>query len=225
MTLIEKEFSDRLVTLCNGSLGLRNQLAVEVALDPADADLLTMRASDESLDRTGEIISASGWRLEHYQANPVIQNSHQYGDVLFTIGRAVRTWVEGNSLMQIWQFASAQNPLAKVARDLYRGGFLRASSVGFVPLEWENGAQNSGYRRKYISQELLEVSAVGIPANPNALALGLKSGAVAASDLRELYQLLKHFCNDHAAAPNPFDAHTARLVQILRATATALRRS
>jgi hypothetical protein len=47
------------------------------------------------------------------------------------------------------------------------------------------------YRRKYLEQELLEVSAVAIPANPNALALALKSGSVEKSDLRETLDLLR----------------------------------
>ncbi len=35
----------------------------------------------------------------------------------------------------------------------------------------------------YLEQELLEVSAVSVPANPNALALALKSGAVEPGEL------------------------------------------
>src|SRR5205807_1049685 len=46
----------------------------------------------------------------------------------------------------------------------------------------------------YLEQELLEVSAVGIPANPNALVLGLKSGAIEKSDLQELLAMLKSLC-------------------------------
>ena len=51
--------------------------------------------------------------------------------------------------------------------------------------------RGEGFRRRYLEQELLEVSAVAIPANPNALALGLKSGAVEKSDLRDLAELLR----------------------------------
>jgi hypothetical protein len=229
MTPLETEFGSRLVTLCNGSPGLRGQLPVHITLDDADPDLLTMRASDDTIDRYGEIIDASGWRLDNYNANPVIQNSHQYGDILFTIGKATRTWVDGRSLMQVWKFASAVNPLAKIARDLYRGGFLNASSVGFLPLEWENGNEKSGFRRKFLAQELLEVSAVGIPANPNALALAAKSGAVDKSDLRELRQFLKYFCNEDASPGQPSrpsadpNSQRGQLLQLLRATACAIR--
>jgi hypothetical protein len=42
-----------------------------------------------------------------------------------------------------------------------------------------------------LEQELLEVSAVGIPANPEALQLGLKAGAVEKADLRDTLELLK----------------------------------
>lgn len=192
------ELEHRLIQLHSGAKGLRAELPVDVKPDAHDADILHIRASDETLDRYQEIIVASGWRLENYQRNPVIQNAHQYGDIIFTIGQALKTWVSGKDLLQIWKFAARENPFAKIARDLYRGGYLRAASVGFVPLKWENGAEKAGFQRKYTEQELLEVSAVGIPANPNALALAVKNGAVEKSDLRELAHVIKHFCNDPA---------------------------
>jgi len=40
---------------------------------------------------------------------------------------------------------------------------------------------------------LLEVSAVGIPANPNALALGLKAGAIEKADIKDTLDLLRSF--------------------------------
>ena len=201
----------RLIQLHNGSQGLRAELPVEVKPDATDADILHMRASDETLDRYQEVIVASGWRLENYQKNPVIQNAHQYGDIIFTIGQALKTWVSGKDLLQTWKFASRENPFAKIARDLYRGGYLRAASVGFVPIRWEDGkvgrgvpAEPQAFKRRYLEQELLEVSAVGIPANPNALALAVKDGAVEKSDLKELGAILRHLDaaeEDHSANP------------------------
>ena len=81
--------------------------------------------------------------------------------------------------------------MARIAYGLYKGGFLNAVSVGFIPVRWEDGSEKLGYRRKYIEQELLEVSAVAIPANPDALALGLRSGAVKSADLEELAELAR----------------------------------
>ena len=169
---------------------------------PADMEgpIIEFRSSDETLDRYKERISVAGWRLENYRQNPVVQNAHNYGSLSDTIGKSLITEVRGLQsagshdsttqplngstpyLFQRIQFAVEENPMAKVAYGLYKGGFLRAVSVGFIPLSWENGSKEAGYQRKYLEQELLEVSAVSIPANPDALQLGLKGGAVTRSD-------------------------------------------
>ena len=188
--------------------------------------VLDFVASDETLDRYGEIICAAGWRLESYRRNPVFQNAHQYGDILFTLGKALVTEVRTRlvpqaavptpHLFQRIQFATDVNPVARIAYGLYKGKFLNAVSVGFVPLRWQDadgtehvagksasggGGKNTperlalttprAVRRRYLEQELIEVSAIGIPANPNALALGLRAGAIEKSDLRELLVLLR----------------------------------
>src|SRR5258708_4243232 len=196
---LENELGERLVALHTGAKGLRGQMAVEITVPRgAQGDCLDVCASDETLDRYNEVIQASGWVLDHYAVNPVIQNCHQYGDIIYTIGKALRTEVAGGRLRQRWQFASDANPMAKIAYGLYRGGYLNAASVGFIPLEWRNGAKTGEPARVYTRQELLEVSAVGNSAHPNPLVMGLETRAVGESDLRELAQVLKHFCNDTA---------------------------
>ena len=191
------ELSSRLRTLSNGQAGLRTRFPVEVSV-PTDSNqpVIDIRVSDETIDRYGEIITASGWHLDHYRANPVIQNAHQYGDVIFTLGKALQTEIVGSALVQRWEFAVEVNPYARVAYGLYRGGFLSTASVGFIPIRWENGSEKTAWTRKYLEQELLEVSAVGIPANPNALMLALKSGAVDANDLEQLRDLLRQVAAD-----------------------------
>ena len=186
--------------------------------EPASSSppILDFIASDESLDRYDEVICASGWRLDTYRRNPVFQNAHQYGDIMFTLGKALATEVRsaecgvrngtrsgmksGAHLFQRIQFATEVNPVARIAYGLYKGKFLNAVSVGFIPIRWEDAdgtehlprstaagrqvfqplslSASQHFRRRYLEQELLEVSAVGIPANPNALALGLKAGAI-----------------------------------------------
>ena len=177
--------------------------------------VIDFRSSDETLDRYKERITVAGWRLENYRKNPVVQNAHSYCSLSDTIGKSLITEIRGTPdssgserglqsagtpdssgpyLFQRIMFAVEENPMAKVAYGLYKGGFLSAVSVGFIPISWENGSQEKGYRRKYLQQELLEVSAVSIPANPNALTLALKAGALEKSDLKELFDLLRHFC-------------------------------
>src|SRR3954466_3320991 len=184
------DFSDRLVTLNDGRAGIRSGMHIDIRENSCNS-CLDFIASDESLDRYNEVISATGWKLENYKRNPVFQNAHQTGDILHTLGKATSTEIRAGKLVQTIEFACDINPMARIAYGLYKGQFLNAVSVGFVPIRWENGTEKSGYNRKFVEQELLEVSAVAIPANPNALALGLKSGAIEKSDLKDLLDLFR----------------------------------
>ena len=191
------DFTERLVTLCDGRPGLRSGLHVEATATTPASDsksaVIDFLVSSQAVDRYEEIIIPAGWRLDNYRRNPVFQNAHQYGDVIFTLGKAlvteVRTIDGKSALFQRVEFAVEVNPMARIAYGLYKGNFLNAVSVGFIPLRWENGGPDAGFRRKYLEQELLEVSAVGIPANPEALQLGLKAGAIQKSDLQDLLDL------------------------------------
>lgn len=199
-----------LIPLHDSRPGLRSLVPVEVreASGPETATLEFI-ASTATLDRYHEIIEPSGWRLEAYRKNPVFQNAHNYGDILFTLGKALVTEVRGveggQALCQRIQFATEVNPVARIAYGLYKGGFLNAVSVGFIPLRWEDGgALSAGSapapRRRYLEQELLEVSAVAIPANPDALALGLRSGAIVKADLQDAAELLRALVRTQQAA-------------------------
>jgi HK97 family phage prohead protease len=212
-------FSERLVPLYDGQAGLRGKIQVEIrepvlpgrgdgsraegasdaaaSRDGSRSDAtLDFIVSDETLDRYNEVIVASGWKLDNYLRNPVFQNSHQYGDIIYTIGRAliteVRTVAGRKVLFQRVEFATEANPIAKIAYNLYKGKFLNAVSVGFIPIQWEMGEPGDQFARRYTEQELLEVSAVGIPANPNALALGLKAGALSKQQIKDLGALLHY---------------------------------
>jgi hypothetical protein len=186
----------------------------EAGTTGAACPTLDFIASTATLDRYHEVIEPAGWRLDSYRSNPVFQNAHNYGDILFTLGKALSTEVRavagGEALCQTIQFATEVNPVARIAYGLYKGGFLNAVSVGFIPLRWEDGGAGSasaqspgGPRRRYLEQELLEVSAVAIPANPDALALGLKSGAIVKADLQDTVELLRALTAAPSSQVNP----------------------
>lgn len=199
-TKLETTFgAERVVQLCDGRKGLRGGMVVTAKAEDS-APIIEFVASDDTIDRYNETIDAKGWDLTNYKRNPVFQNSHKYGDIAFTLGKSILTEVRGNALVQRIEFAVDINPMAKLAYDLYRGGFLNAVSVGFIPLEWQDGGGANKYDRKFTKQELLELSAVSIPANPNALQNAVKSGAVDRSDLRDLAEFLKSFCSTKAEA-------------------------
>jgi uncharacterized protein len=135
---------------------------------------LTMVCSTQETDRMGDIIIQSGWDLEKFKKNPVILNSHRQNDATEVIAKAVAIRIIGKGkksrMEQDWVFAVNENPKAKIIFDLYAGGFLHASSVGFIINEFgkkENGESDYNILK---SNELLEVSAVSVPANAQALA-------------------------------------------------------
>ena len=47
----------------------------------SDNRTITLIASDESIDRDGDIISAKGWELKNYLKNPIFLWVHQYSIV------------------------------------------------------------------------------------------------------------------------------------------------
>lgn len=224
------EFGDRCVQLAGGNYGLRGGLAVKIEqpTDQGKLPIVDFTASDATLDRHDEVVLAAGWKLDNYKKNPVFQNSHNYGDVMFTLGKALITEVRGSALFQRILFAVDINPIAKIVYDMYRQKFLNAVSVGFSPIRWETGSEQTSYRRKYLEQELLETSAVSIPANPNALGNAMKAGAVDKSDVRELADLLNKFCSDKPEATPHGSAsgrgiHDAQLLHLARDVRELLR--
>ncbi len=128
---------------------------VPVKIKSADENSLWATMSTDDLDRHGDRVQQN-WNLNSFLDNPIVLNGHQYTDTTETIGRVDVLVQNEKSLEGKIRFAIEENPKAKVIFDLYKGGFLNAFSVGFIPGEEEN--------------ELLELSAVTVPANALALA-------------------------------------------------------
>jgi len=118
--------------------------------------------SDASTDRHGDRINPKGWNLENFKKNPVILLNHAY-DAL-PIGKAVNVKRKADGLVFDIQFSKAYD-VAKTAYALLKEGILNAWSVGFIPLEFGK----SGGEYTIDKMELLELSLVTVPANPNAL--------------------------------------------------------
>jgi HK97 family phage prohead protease len=117
------------------------------------------------------VIEARGWQLANFNANPVALFGHDAGSVENVIGRARNVRVEGSRLVGDIEFMRAEvNPNAEAVFQMVKGGYLKTVSVGFAPIEWEAASDKSRpYGVNFKKQELLEISVVPIPANPNAL--------------------------------------------------------
>jgi len=121
-------------------------------------------ASTASVDRQGEVIDQNGWDLENFKSNPIALYGHDYGTETLPIGRYENIQVTASGLEMDLIFASAEaSPLAGQIKALFDEGVLNAFSVGFMVLE-RNG-------QLITKAQLLEVSAVKVPANPQALML------------------------------------------------------
>lgn len=137
--------------------------------------------SKEVVDRDGDILRASGVDFSNYMKNPVFLSFHNSRE--FPLGKVTKFWVEGNEVKAVVYFptleelstdpnnASEKAKLVDFTYHCYKTGMLNAVSVGFIPLEWietENGYD-------ILKWELLEFSAVAVPANQDAIAEAVKS--------------------------------------------------
>lgn len=132
--------------------------------------------SDDTNDRQGEILTLDGWDIKNYSKNPVFLWAHNYRDL--PVGRAVSVELDKGLIFEI-DFPSKEiYPFADTVFKMYKGGYLSAVSVGFIPLEYER-SNDDKEPTKITRKELLELSAVPVPANPNALQDAMKSALTA----------------------------------------------
>ena len=137
--------------------------------------------SKEVVDRDGDILRASGVDFSNYMKNPVFLSFHNSRE--FPLGKVTKFWVEGNEVKAIVYFptleelstdpnnASEKAKLVDFTYHCYKTGMLNAVSVGFIPIEWIE--TDNGY--DILKWELLEFSAVAVPANQDAIAEAVKS--------------------------------------------------
>jgi len=111
-------------------------------------------------DRHGDIVMQN-WVLKYFSKNPVFIDSHNYDSIEHILGKVNKPKVKDNNLVGEIEFA-LDNPKGLLAFKLVVGGFLNAVSVGFIPLEFDNDG-------KILKSELLELSAVSVPAQAEAL--------------------------------------------------------
>lgn len=144
-------------------------------------------ASTDDVDRDGDVLSPEGWELGSYLKNPVVLFAHRYNEP--PIAKANEIELLNGKLMFKPQFATKEEyPFADTVFKLYKSGYLRSFSVGFIPKEWEHRRTEDGIRsgKYFTKQELVEISAVPIASNPNALAEAYKSGVIGRKEFKNL---------------------------------------
>ena len=136
-----------------------------IKVDTNPGEPMTFIASEESADRMGDVIEVAGWQLDNFHKNPVFLYMHE--PRLLPLGRWAKVWPEKKQLLAspVWD---EKDEFAKLVKGKYEDGFMRAVSVGFKPLEFKEAASGSN-SLIFQKQELLEISAVAVPAHPKSL--------------------------------------------------------
>lgn len=170
---------------------MRNQLLnIKAAQAEAAEDVnrvFEFVASDASRDSDGQVCNPDGWDLERFNKNGVIGYQHDIYGGAFTkndpdnvIGKGTARVEDGRLIVRVELEPEEINKRAEKIRQKLEFGSLNAVSVGFVEKgqgHWGLGAESAhGENPTYYfaGQELLEVSIVNIPANPNAVRLALQ---------------------------------------------------
>lgn len=140
-------------------------------------------ASQETVDRQGEIISIDGWDFKNFKRNPVMLWGHNaYEPNIGEVKNIRITDVNGKKSVVFEPVFHDITPLSQTLHEMYDQGKLRAFSVGFLPFEAEGN--------KFTKQELLEVSLVNVPAHPNALNIAYAKGMTKA-EVKKVFGVTK----------------------------------
>lgn len=151
--------------------------AMDGAVIEAGGDTLSHWITRETVDRMGETVVSAGMNAEAYLRNPVVLWAHDRHS-LPPIGKSEGLQVEaGVGVRAVTRFAAT--PFAAEVKNLYDGGFLNAFSIGFIETEAINNV--------FTKWDLLEYSAVAVPANPDALVKAVDAGSDAAALLLRAY--------------------------------------
>jgi len=119
-----------------------------------------------TIDRDGDIVSTNGMIVtDAYKKNPIVLPMHQYRE--YPIGFTKQITQFANHATATWEWIVDQTATkADEYYHLWEAHVLNATSIGFVPQEFEWVEERWGI--DFITWELLEHSIVTIPANPDA---------------------------------------------------------
>jgi len=116
-------------------------------------------------DRYGDIVNPMGADLSNYEKNPIVLFNHNPN---WVIAKSLWRKNEKDGILAKTKFASID--FASDIYQLYKEGVMNAWSIGFIP-DWQEAVDlENGYL--FNKWELVEYSAVSIPANPDAITIG-----------------------------------------------------
>ena len=129
--------------------------------------ILVVKISTSSPDRSRDVVMPTGMMIDNYLRNPVVAAFHRYDKP--AIGKTLEIQKTDDGVVAKVQFTpKGVSKTADQLYELYKGGFMNAWSIGFMPKKWSDRPDGG---REFQEWELLEYSAVLVPDNPEALTL------------------------------------------------------
>jgi len=135
----------------------------------AKGDSIEFIASDETKDRHGDVITLESWDLANFLKAPRMLIDHWH-----SVENIVGKWADvridkatDNPGLKMKAVFHNITRLSREVSEMVKKGFLNTVSVGFIPhMDVKTGAD--GEEIQVPRNELIEVSLVTVPANPNA---------------------------------------------------------
>jgi hypothetical protein len=146
---------------------------------------LIVTISTSTPDRSGDVVVPAGGDLKHFKKNPVVLFGHNYGEP--PIARAEQIKINEKDIQAKVVFPEKGiYPFADTIFELYKAKILHAWSIGFIAKESVNLDPDKPWGpQRFEKWEMLEFSAVPVPANPEALTL-MRSQGIDESEIKHL---------------------------------------
>ena len=159
---------------------------------------ITHTINTKTLDRYSTVVLPKGAEVKHFLTNAVVLWAHNMDGATpkIPIAKCVSLDIGDKEIEVVTEF-NKKDPLALKVFNAYRDGFLHAWSIGFMPNKYkevdkenmkdinqkyglkitEEDIDEAGFWGVYLiyGWELLEYSAVAVPANPEALSVNDES--------------------------------------------------
>lgn len=129
-------------------------------------DIWKFVVSTPEIDRYGTVIVPSGIDYSAFMNNPVVLAQHE--SEKWPIGRCLGFAMNGENLEATMQVECITEE-GRTLNKLIDAGFVRAVSVGIIPIETEEQTIEGQRVTVYTKSELVEFSVVSVPANRTAL--------------------------------------------------------
>ena len=125
--------------------------------------LPSMIVTTGDVDRDFDRVIPDGISFTNFLKNPIMFWGHRQGDL--PIATVTRLAHEPRGLRAFWRWIEGDEFVDRV-KNAWEQGAVRAASIGFSVHE---STPNKSGGRDFTSTELLEISLVGLPANPDAV--------------------------------------------------------